>query len=486
MKPALAADPVQTPAHDRPALSPLLSLALIALLALVILFIIPRPAGVSVQGWRMLAIFACTVLALMLRPIPGGASVLIGVTLMVLAGVLTMSQALTAYGSSTVWLVVAAFFIARALIGSGLARRIALLFIRTMGHTSLGLGYSLAGSDLVLAGIVPSNSARVGGVIFPITRSLAVIYESLPGPTASLLGTYLMLTIYQGDLIACAMFLTGQASNPIGARLAMQTAQVEMTWAGWLWASWLPGLATMLALPWVIYRLSPPAIKHTPQAAEMARRELAEMGPLSRDEKIVLAVFILVCGLWATSSLHRIETTAVALLGAGVLLATRTLSWGDAIREHVAWDVFIWYGGLVRMGEALNDSGVTAVFARWVSGHFSGWRWPVLMAALVLIYFYIHYAFASMTTHMIALYVPFLAILLTSGAPAALAAYALMFYTNLSASLTHYGTTHSPIIFAAGYVSVGRWWRVGLLISFVNLAIWTVVGFVWWKIIGLW
>ena len=67
-----------------------------------------------------------------------------------------------------------------------------------------------------------------------------------------------------------------------------------------------------------------------------------------------------------------------------------------------------------------------------------------------------------------------------------LTAYALAFYTNLSASLTHYGTTHSPIIFAAGYVTHGHWWRIGLLISVANLAIWTVVGFAWWKIIGLW
>jgi DASS family divalent anion:Na+ symporter len=486
MRPALAADAASLPTQDRPAVPPLVSLALIGLLALVILLVIPRPESVSAPGWRMLAVFACTVLALMLRPIAGGAAVLVGVTIMVLAGIVPIAQAFTAYGNSTVWLVMAAFFIARALINCGLARRIALLFVRAMGHTSLGLGYSLVTADLVLAGIVPSNSARVGGVIFPITRSLAVIYESLPGPTAALLGTYLMLTIYQGDLIACAMFLTAQASNPIGARLAMQTAPISITWAGWLWASLVPGLVAMLALPWVIYRLSPPAIRHTPQAAEMARRELEALGPLGRDEKIVLAVFVLVCGLWTTTSLHGIETTTVALIGAGVLFATKTLAWSDAMKEHVAWDVFVWYGGLIRMGEVLNDSGVTTVFAQWVSGHFGGWQWPALLAVLALIYFYMHYAFASMTTHFISMYVPFLAILLAAGAPALVTAYALIFYTNLSASLTHYGTTHSPIIFAAGYVSVGKWWKVGLLISLVNLAIWSGVGFVWWKLIGLW
>jgi DASS family divalent anion:Na+ symporter len=138
------------------------------------------------------------------------------------------------------------------------------------------------------------------------------------------------------------------------------------------------------------------------------------------------------------------------------------------------------------MGEALSDFGVTTVLARWVAGHFSGWQWPALMALIVLIYFYIHYAFASLTTHFISLYSPFLAVLLAAGTPAPLAAYAMIFYTNLSASLTHYGTVPAPILFSAGYVSHGHWWRIGLLISFVNLAIWTAVGFAWWKVIGLW
>jgi len=472
--------------HDNPALPPLVSMAMIVLLGLSILYLVPRPAAITLQGWRMLAIFLCTVLALMLRPLPGGAAVLIGIAATVLAGVFNISQALSAFGGSTVWLVLAAFFIARALINSGLARRIALLFVRAIGHTSLGLGYSLIASDVVLAGIIPSNAARVGGVILPITRSLSTVYESLPGASAALLGTYLMLTIYQGDVVACAMFLTGQASNAIGARLAGQTAGVAITWSSWLYAALVPGLAAVLVVPWVTYRLSPPEIKHTPKAAEMARRELEEMGPMCRAEKIVLSVFLMVCGLWGSSALHGMDTTTVALVGVGVLLATGALTWGDAMREHQAWDIFVWYGGLIRMGEALNDFGLTTLFARWVSSHFAGWAWPALFCAILLIYFYAHYAFASITTHFLSMYAPFLAVVVSAGAPAPLVAYALAFATNLSASLTHYGTTPAPIVFAADYVSHGKWWRIGLLISFVNLAIWAAVGLAWWKLIGLW
>jgi divalent anion:Na+ symporter, DASS family len=338
----------------------------------------------------------------------------------------------------------------------------------------------------VLAGIIPSNAARVGGVILPIGRSLSEIYCSFPGSTAGLLGTFLMVTIYQGDVVACAMFFTGQASNPIGARLAGQTANLAINYASWLAASCVPAIAALITVPWVLYRLSPPEIRHTPKAAEMARRELAAMGPLRRNEKIVLAVFILVCGLWATASWHRIETATAALLGVGILLCTGTLTWGEAMREHQAWDIFIWYGGLIRMGEALHEFGITSYFARRVSDQLAGWEWPILVIVVLLIYFYVHYAFASITTHFLSMYAPFLAVMIAAGAPAPLMAYALAFATNLSASLTHYGTTPAPIVFAAGYVTHGGWWRLGLLISFVNLAVWAGVGLVWWKIIGLW
>src|SRR4029434_8016745 len=128
--------------------------------------------------------------------------------------------------------------------------------------------------------------------------------------------------------------------------------QVSMTWARWLYASIVPGLISFAIVPWVIYKISPPGISHTPQSSDMARKELSRLGRISANEMKVIAVFLLVCGLWATASLHGLQTTTVALSGVSILLASGTLQFGDMIREHTAWDVFIWYGGIIRMGEA--------------------------------------------------------------------------------------------------------------------------------------
>ncbi len=81
---------------------------------------------------------------------------------------------------------------------------------------------------------------------------------------------------------------------------------------------------------------------------------------------------------------------------------------------------------------------------------------------LLLIYFYAHYGFASITAHATAMYTPFLVVILAAGAPPYLAVLSLAYFSNLDASLTHYGTTPAPIYFGAGYVKQRTWWLLGL------------------------
>jgi DASS family divalent anion:Na+ symporter len=423
---------------------------------------------------------------MILGPLPGGALVLIAITLVSLWGGLTIQQALAGYGDPTVWLVLAAFFISRGLIKTGLARRIALFFVRLFGRSSLGVCYALSLSDMVLASIIPSNAARSGGVILPIARSVAELYGSLPGATASLLGSFLLTSVYQNICVTAAMFYTGQASNPLAAQIASQQFGYRVTWIGWLSAGIVPGLCSLAILPLLIYRLNPPEVKRTPEAAAFAKQELQGMGRMQRGEEIVLAVFLVVCGLWITTSLHHIDITVTALLGSSILLATGVLNWEDVKNEKVAWDIFIWYGGLLRLGKALNDAGITHEFARTVGSAFSGAGWLSLLVVALLIYFYSHYAFASITAHMLAMFTPFVGVLAAKGGPIGLMVFAFACFANLSAGLTHYGTTPTPMYFAQGYVSMKQWWMIGLLASFVNLAVWSVIGFGWWRLIGVW
>jgi DASS family divalent anion:Na+ symporter len=451
-----------------------------------LVLLLPRPAEVTPQAWRLLAIFLATIVGSIVRPVPGAAVVLLGVTALALSGAQTVEQALKGYADPIVWLVLAAFFISRGLVKTGLGRRIALLFVRAIGHRTLGLAYALIGAEFVLASVVPSNGARSGGIIFPIAKSIAETYDSRPGETARRLGAFLMALLYQSCVIICAIFLTGQASNALIAKFAKEAAGAEITYAKWLLGAIVPGLAALAVVPVMLYKIFPPEIKQTPQAAEFARRELAALGPMQRGEKLMLLVFVLVAGLWMTLGWHGLHYATVALTGIAVLLLTGVLDWSDALAERNGWDVFIWYGGLVRMAEALGETGLTKRFAQASAGFTAGWKWWLALAALLLIYFYAHYAFASITAHATAMYVPFLTVILAAGAPPLVAVLLLAYSSNLMASLTHYGTTPGPIYFGAGYVSQRTWWWLGFLVSLPNLLIWAALGLAWWKILGWW
>jgi DASS family divalent anion:Na+ symporter len=446
----------------------------------------PAPAGVTPQAWRLLAIFAATIVGSILRPMPSAGIVLLGVTATALLGALPVAQALGGYADPIVWLVLAAFMLSRGMVKTGLGRRIAFIFIRAVGRRTLGLGYALVATDMVLASVIPSNGARSGGIIFPVAKSLVEAYDSRPGETARRLGAFLFTLLYQCDVIVCAMFLTGQASNVVVAKFAKETAGIELSYTRWMLGAIVPGLVSLLVVPLLLYRAFPPEIKHTPAAAELADRELRQMGPMRWPERVMLLVFALAALLWMTTAWHGLNYAVVALVGVCVLLLSGVLEWEDVLAERAAWDVFIWYGGLVRMAEALGETGLTKRFADAAASLTAGWTWWAALGALLLIYFYAHYGFASITAHVSAMYVPFLVVTLAAGAPTYVAVLSLAYFSNLDASLTHYGTTPAPIWFGAGYVSQRTWWRLGLLVSVPNILIWATIGLAWWKLLGWW
>jgi DASS family divalent anion:Na+ symporter len=498
--PAIPVDPVTAEAMrhsmhgspgERPPLSPRTSWSIILVVGAAVWFsgAVLSGAWVPTAGWRILSVFVPTVLAMMLRPVPAGAAVLLGVIALIPVAGLKTEEALGGYADRVVWLVLAAYFLSRAFLKTGLARRIALVFIRALGGSSLGLAYGLAGADAVLAAMIPSNAARVGGVILPVARSLCELFDSRPGASAGRLGLFLMLTLYQIDVVCCATFMTGQAGNAQAVTEANKTleaagAEFRLGYAPWLMCSLPPALISLALVPLVTRWFAPPTLSDTPQARAFADEELRRLGPLNRGEWILLTVFATVCTGWVTLPSER--TADLALGGAAALLLLGVLRWDDILDERHAWDVFLWYGGVVQMGKLLDRSGIIRDFAGLVAGHLDGFSWPMLTVLTLLVYFYAHYAFASITTHVIAMYPAFLAVLIAAGAPPTLTAVSFAMLANLSACLTHYGTTPGPIIFGLGYVPQGVWWRVGFVLSTLHLAVWLTVGWGWWKLLGLW
>jgi DASS family divalent anion:Na+ symporter len=446
----------------------------------------PSPEGVTPEAWHLFAIFIATIVGIILEPLPMGAVAVCGIAAVTLTRTLSLTDALSGFSHNVIWLVVTAFFISRGFIKTGLGARIAYSFVRLLGRRSLGLGYSMMATEYVLAPAIPSNTARAGAVIYPIVRSVAEAFDSHPGDgTERKIGAFLMQCCFHANLITGAMFLTAMAANPLAMGFAADLG-VDVTWTQWAIAAVVPGIASMLAVPFVLYKLYPPEVTETPAAPKMARAKLAEMGGMQRDERIMLGTFILLLALWIFGRQLQVPSTVTAFVGLAILLTSRVLTWDDILSEKGAWNVFIWLSTLIMMGSYLSTLGMVGWFSTSIGALFTDTSWQVAFLALSLIYFYSHYFFAGNTAHVSSMYAAFLAVALAVGTPPVLAALVLGFFSNLFSSMTHYSTGPAPVYFGAGYVKLADWWKLGAVVSVVNVTIWLGLGGIWWKVIGLW
>jgi DASS family divalent anion:Na+ symporter len=462
-------------------LTPLIISVIIGL----VLWFMPLPGGLSAQGQHLMAIFVATIVAVIGKALPMGAVMIISLLLTILTKTLSFGAAFSGFGEEVVWLIALAFFIARGFTKTGLGNRIAYLFVSILGKRTLGLGYGLVASELIIAPAIPSLTARAGGIIYPILQSLCRSYDSVPEKKSSRkISAFLTTVCFQGSAITSGMFLTAMAANPLIAAIAADKG-ISISWGQWALAAIVPGLLSLICIPLLLYKLYPPEIKETPNATSMAREKLAEMGKIKRDEWIMIGTFILLLVLWIFGSSFGVSATTAALLGLGILLFTGVLHWKDVTHEHGAWDILIWFATLVAIANSLNRFGVIDWVGSGIGGVIAGFEWPAALLILSLFYFYSHYLFAGNTTHISSMYGIFLVLALATGAPPLITALLLGFFSNLFGGLTHYASGPAAIFYEAGHVPLGTWWGLGAICSVVNIIIWMGIGGLWWKFLGL-
>lgn len=451
-----------------------------------ILWFVPPPSGLSLKAWHLFAIFLSTIVGLIVKPLPMGAVALMAVAVCALTHTITLGEALSGFNSQIVWLIVIAFLLARGFIKTNLGSRIAYCFIVLLGKSTLGLAYGLTVTEFALSPFMPSNTARGGGIIYPIIMSLNKEYGSTPEQhTEKKIGSYLIKLLYQVNVVTSSMFMTAMAANPLVISLAGK-AGVEITWGSWAVACIVPGVINLVALPLFVYWIYPPEMKQTPKAPEFARNKLREMGNLKLAEIIMLITFSVLLFLWIFGGKFGVGATTAAIVGLLMLLISGVLTWDDVVMEHNAWNTFIWMAILIMMSNQLNSAGLISWFGEGIEAWVGGFHWVPAFIIISIVYFYSQYLFASMTAHVTSMFSVLLMAAMAAGVPPAMAAMFLAASSGFCAGLTHYGTGSAPVFFGSNYVKIQDWWRIGALVSIVNMTIWLVFGVAWWKVIGLW
>src|SRR3977135_216110 len=262
-------------------------------------YLTPVPAGLNADQWHYFAVFVAVIAGLILESMPVGAVGLIGLTFAGVSGYVesdpnkSLRWMLGGFSESTVWLIVGAFVFAIGYRTSGLGRRIALRLVRGLCRHTPGLGYAVAFSDLVLAPATPSNTARSGGTIYPIVSNIPKIYGSEPGPTAGLIGTYVMWTAFATTAVTSSLFLTALAPNAAALSIAKKIVNVDIGWSQWFIGFAPLGILLLLLVPLLSYVVRRPEVTQSPEIVAWSSNELATMGPPSRDEWIMAALVVL-------------------------------------------------------------------------------------------------------------------------------------------------------------------------------------------------
>lgn len=446
--------------------------------AVLAMWFAPVPAGLTPDAWRLFALFAGAIFAVVVDALPILTASVLALAAAVLTGTLPASKAYAGFANGTILLIVIAFLVARAVVKCGLGARLGNLAVTVFGRSTLGLGYSVFLVDGVIAPAFPSNTAR-SGVLFPLTLSIAGAVGATPEAEGRRrVGAFLMFSGIASLTLSSGLWFTAMAANPLGAEIARGHG-LEISFGSWLLASAVPTLVAMAVLPWLLFKVIRPEIADTPEAPRAAKAALDAMGPLGRHEKIVAVTFAGMVVLWGAAATLGLDSTAIAFLGLGVLLATGVLTLADIAKEGDVLATFIWFAVLFTLSSQLNELGFMGYLGERMAGALGGLSPLVAGVALVVAYVLLHYLFVSQTAHLLALFGVFLDVGVKLGVPVATLAFLLLFATNFFSANTPQGSSANLLFAGSGFLSQGELYRLGAITTAFNLAIYLLIGAPW-------
>ncbi len=455
-----------------------------------IIFLIPPPEGLPLLAWRLFGLYLTAIVGLVLKPYSepvillasvAASAVTIGNTAVPKEQAIKMGQVLSGYQSGTTWLVFAAFTLSAAFVTTGLGKRIAYYLIGKMGSTTLGLGYVTVFLDLLIAPATPSNTARAGGIVFPIINSVASALGSEPGTSPRKAGHYLMINIYMVTKTTSYMFLTAMAPNALALSMMAPILKIDLSWGQWALAAAVPGLLCLLLTPLIIYFCYPPELKKV-NNKEISAKGLQELGPMKQSEKMLAVLFLMALGGWVFSKQLHIDASTVALCVMAAALVINVVSWDDVLKNKGGWNTLIWYGGIIGLSSTLTKAGFFAWLADTLQANLNfGDHNTLALLAILFLSVAIRYLFASGGAYVAAMVPVFATVGAVAGANPMLLALGLLFSNAYGGAMTHYGGAAAPIIFGAGYNDTKSWWIVGAIIGFGSLIVHCTIGIAWWE-----
>ena len=463
-------------------------------LAFLILQTFDPPSGMPESAFSMLGITLWMAIWWVTEAIPIGVTALLPIILFPLTGAVDLSSTTASYGHRYIFLYMGGFMLAIAIEKWNLHKRIALQVIRIIGTniSKIILGFMVATAFLSMW---ISNTAT-SVMMLPIAMSIVTQLKDNPATREDenlIFGKALMLGIAYSASIGGVATLIGTPPNLVFAGYVEEVYGIEITF--WQWAKWgLPIAIPLLVIAWIYLTKYAFTFKQKefPGGREEINALIKELGPMKKEEKIVLGIFVLTAFAWITRSfvlqplLPAIDDTIIAMC-AGILLFTiksdnkkePLINWEDAVK--LPWGIILLFGG----GMALASGFETTGLAEWLGSQMSLLQGLALMVLVVVIVASVN--FITEVTSNLATTAMLLPILAPIAIGLDINPYILMVATTVAAScafMLPVATPPNAVVFGSGYLKIsdmaksGIWMNI-VSIVFLSLMVYYLLPFIW-------
>jgi solute carrier family 13 (sodium-dependent dicarboxylate transporter), member 2/3/5 len=467
--------------------------------------LMPPRQGLPVAGQRMIGVLVFAVLVWMTEAISYEVSAVVILSLIALllgfspdpaapAAVIGTAKGLVAaldgFANPATVLVAAATFLSAGMMMTGLDRRIALLVLSRVGSKTRNLLIGIILVCMVLSFFIPSTTARVACLV-PIVLGIVQVFGL---SRKSAFAGMLMIATAQADTIWNVGLKTGAAQNFVTVSfIEKMLGGVLITWPQWFLAGVPFSVIMSVLLYFVLVRTMPPEVADIPGGQEAIKRQLAELGPLTRKESRLLVIALLLLAFWSTENiLHRLDSATVTVLGVALMLlpGLGVMSWKEA-QPKIPWGTIALFGVGISLGSALLSTRAAAWLADIVAGTFGLATMPplgiiaVMMAFLILV----HLGFASATALASAMIPIVIAILIKAqaGNPAlnTVGLTLIIHFTVCFGFILPVNAPQNMVAYSTGTFEARDFRRTGFPLTLLAYVTVLVLSATYWKWLGL-
>ncbi len=449
---------------------------IIALLVGIIVWLLPAPEGLPVEGHRFLSLLAAMIILFLTEAIPLPVTMGWGGAMIILLGIGEVEQVWTSFAHPTVFFVIGCLMLANIAEQVGLTKRLGNILISFSGSNVIRFSFMACYLFGLASGFMHDVSAVTLGLmsLLPLMRAAAI----RPGSRE---GKFLVISMAFCCSAGGMSTPAGGGRNMVAISFLEEFTGVQITFWDWMVHALPPALIIIPAVWGIVFLFFRPdrSLSFPEDALEQTR---LKRRMTSREKATVVIISLVFLG-FLTKGMHQVDYSVVALLGVAALIAFGFVNW-EQLNQEIPWAVaFLIFGGGISLGRAMDYTGAAEFLAEAFFPFFDGRGWILLFIGVAVFGSLFSEIMANVASA--ALIIPItVPIALRMGVNPAVIALTLGMFTSF-AYLMVIGCPPNAIAYSFGYFSTSDFFKVGLVTEIAAMIILMAITFLWWNILGM-